>query len=585
MSIQRMRKQSKRHHNTASRILWCCTLLGLTLCTIPSEGSCRNSELSQPRSQIVIRPLIASTHYTPAAGPLSSVKSEKSISKNSTNTKNPVKAPPTLKLSLREALNMAIYNNRELQIANMFPSIARTNQQSTAAIYDPTIFAESSYYQTDRPIQSTLDNGTDGTTGKGNLEEDQWYAKTGLRKQLSTGGIASVFLETDHLDSNSELVLPNPQYTSRLTIQLRQALLKERGDKSNKTNIELADINTKISEEQYRKNLLAILRDVAIVYWRFKYYYEQLQISENAIEDAEDILARLHNKKKLGLANMLDLDRADAVLKDRQLTLYADKRNYTTAMDQLKLLLGISHNSSAYLSEIQPTEVIRLRSGKLDRLSALEKAIETRPEVEIARLTLNSSIIGKNLAKHKLLPTLDATASYTHNALGEDAGDTVLDTVEQSQISWSLGFEFEYSLGNDRLRAELRKAKLLHRRNLLELNRVKEQLGFEINTASSKIEELSSEIEAATGVTKAYSGVLKRETTRFELAKIDNQRLLDAQDDFFNAKRNTLRASLNLNIAMLDLSWAKGSLMEDLRIKLNSTLIARNYNHPGIDDG
>ena len=72
----------------------------------------------------------------------------------------------------------------------------------------------------------------------------------------------------------------------------------------------------------------------------------------------------------------------------------------------------------------------------------------------------------------------------------------------------------------------------------------------------------------------AYQRVVQRETTRFEINKIDNQRLLDAQDDYYQAQGNALRAALSLNIAILDLSWAKGMLIEDLHIDLKAPAVA-----------
>ncbi len=488
-----------------------------------------------------------------------------------TSTGNP--STSLYRLDLAESLQLAIRNNRDIQIGTMFPAIAREAEKSTAAVYDPALFAESNIYKTDRPIQSILDNGTDGTTGKSALREDGWYARTGIRKPLPTGGAASVFIETNNLDSNSELVIPNPQYTSHLTVQLRQALLKEFGDSSNKANIKIATINVKIAEEQYKKNLLDVLRDVAVSYWRFAFYFKQLQISREAVAAAEKICSRLASKKELGLANMLDIDKANAVLQNRRLNQFADNRNYKTAMEQLKLLLGFSDTADVSNTAIVPTEPIINSFGKLDRASTMARAISTRPEMSIARLEINSAETDKQLARHKQLPTLDAIASYTHNALGDDFGTTVTDTVDENQASWSIGVEFEFPLGGQKSAADFRKASLIHNRKQLELSKVQEQIGFEISSAIAKIEELSAEIKAADAATSAYQRVVQREKTRFEINKIDNQRLLDAQDDYYQAEGNALRTALSLNIAILDLSWAKGVLIEDLHIDLQEPAV------------
>ncbi|WP_028586014.1 TolC family protein [Desulfogranum mediterraneum] len=482
-------------------------------------------------------------------------------------TKTRPEAAP-LQLDLKQALQLAIANNRELQVATLYPSIAREAEKSTASIHDSSLFAEGNYYSTDRPIQSKLDNGTDGSSGKDSLLEDGWLARSGIRKPLPSGGTASIYLEADHLDSNSELILPNPQYTSRLTLQLRQALLKEFGDVSNKAKIQVAALNVKIAEEQYRKNLQAVLREVAVAYWRLSYYYHQLQISRGGLRAAEEILEKLASKEELGLAKLLDIDRADSVLQERKLDLYADTRNLKTAMEQLRLLLGFKEASSPYSqAAIEPTETITTKAAPLERSAALEEALQARPEMAIARLELDASMVEEERNKHTMLPTLDLVASYSRNALG-DNNVPIRDTLENDQASWSVGLSFEYPLGNNKTEAEYRKAKLQHKRRQLELKKVSEQIGSEIDSADDRIGALTAEITAAAAASRAHQRVLKREASRFELAQIDNQRLLDAQDDYYLAQRNQLRSVLNLNIALLDLSWARGSLLRKLEIEL-----------------
>ncbi len=564
-------------HSFHHRMFLGTALLSISLLPL-YPGNCRATAThKEPQSKVFIGPLISASKLQLPSEIFGQPLTGASSATDALHENRDLKRGDLLKLNLATTLQLAIHNNRDVQIANLFPTIAQEAGKSTAAVHDPTIFAESSYYRTDRPIQSTLDNGTDGSTGKDALIEDGWRARTGIRKTLPSGGVGSVYLESDYLDSNSELILPNPQYTSRLTIQLRQALLKERGDKTNSSNIQVAGINVKIAEQQYRKNLEVVLKDVATAYWRFTYYQKQLQVSSEGVAVAEEIFKRLSSKHKLGLANLLDIDRANAVLQDRKLNKFADIRNYKTAMDQLKLLLGFPHTSKMFMADIEPTEHIVYSTGQLDRTGAINIAISARPEMEIARLEIESAEIETELAEHKKLPTLDAIASYSHNGLGEDSGSTISDTIDENQASWTIGFEFEYPIGNQKTRAEYRKANLLQKRKKLELLKIQEQIGFEIQSASSKIEELSSEIKASSGVSDAYQRVLQREATLFEIARVDNQRLLDAQDDYYQARRNTLRAVLNLNIAMLDFSWAKGTLIEDLNIDLNQQTSPLQY--------
>lgn len=152
--------------------------------------------------------------------------------------------------------------NRDLQLAMLAPLVAETELQISKTVYDPSLFGDTRYYDSKRPIQSLLDTGGDGTDGETSLTEEGWVSETGVRQPLPTGGNAMLSYEADNLENNSELTIPNPQYTSRIKLELRQSLLKGFGDKANQSEIDLATIALDQSQAEYRKELsLSVQRD------------------------------------------------------------------------------------------------------------------------------------------------------------------------------------------------------------------------------------------------------------------------------------------------------------------------------------
>ena len=167
-----------------------------------------------------------------------------------------------ISLNLREAMQIAVSSNRDVQLALLDPALAQTDLDISKTVYDPTLFSDNNYYDTDRPIRTLLDTGSDGTglDGKDRLLENGWLSHSGVRQPLPTGGQAILAYEADHLESNSDLTIPNPQYTSRLRLELRQSLLKELGDKTNKSDIELARLSREQAEGEYETSLSDIMK-------------------------------------------------------------------------------------------------------------------------------------------------------------------------------------------------------------------------------------------------------------------------------------------------------------------------------------
>lgn len=476
-------------------------------------------------------------------------------------------SPENIELNLRQAMQVALSGNRDVQLALLAPAIAESDLKITQTVYDPTLFNDTNYYDSERPIQSLLDTGSDGTDGVDSLTEDGWLTRSGIQQPLPTGGSATVAYEADNLENNSELTIPNPQYTSRFSFELRQSLLKGFGDKSNTSDMRLASISLNQSQAEYRKELADLLRELTLYYWRYSYYYQLEQISRGAIGAAEKILERVETRNEQGIANLLDLDRARSSVEDRRLKHFGDKRLAQTTLNQLKQLLGIAPLSPYFHSGLVPTEPF-LETFTLPELAQIQRtALTRREEIQIARHELKSAEIKHKLAKHLELPTLDLRTSYTMNGLGEEYGDSVDGAVSDGQDSWDAGIFVEWPIGGRRSSLETRKAMLGGQQAKLEYKKSIESIAYEVNSLFSEASLSLQEVEASERSKNAYEAVFKRESALYDISRVGNQRLLDSQDEYFDAQRAHLKAVLSLNLMAMNLQWVQGLFLETFGIE------------------
>jgi outer membrane protein TolC len=541
----------------------------------PARDAMPEAEAAEPAKETYVadaetekQPAATKQKETPAAGILGKDRGE--TMSGTSLYQDDMAAPhvlPTdgnyLNLSLEDAIRMAIDWNSDIKIASFLSPIAEEQKKSTHTVYDPSLFAESNISRTDRPIQSKLDLG-EGDTESDNFVEDKWDMRGGIKQPLPTGGTFSLtVLDVDHLDSSSDIVIPNPQYTSRLTLELRQALLKELGDQTNRSAMEIADLNLSISGMEFRKTLANVMREVGTYYWRLVYYAKQISISRKYLQDAEDIYKKLLYRKESGLADLLDVDRALASVHDRKAIFIKANTEYKLAIDQLKLLLGFAHKSEKADVAIIATEKLTSKPVSLDKSALQEEALLNRPVQIIAEDRVSAVEIQKKLAKHLRLPTLDAKAMYAFNALGEDFGDDVGDTYFSDEGSWAIGLEFVWPIGGRKAEADYLKVIYEEKQSQEELEKTSREVIFQINSSVTEIEQSLKEIEATRNSKEANQRLLAREKSRFEVRQVNIHSLLDAQDDYYIAYRTYIKAITNYNISLLKLKWAKGTILED----------------------
>jgi outer membrane protein TolC len=526
-----------------------------------------------PYTRIHIRPLILNSEALQDF--ISQLRRIREIRPIQSDGKVYVAAPaePVIEFSLQQVIQIALADNKELQISQLAPEAARLNQDITRTAYDPTLFSDTGYFDTDRPIQSLLDTGRPGTEGDDSLAERGWDSQTGLRQPIPTGGDVSLTYEADHLDSNSDLTIPNPQYTSRVRVELRQSLLKGLGDPAKKSSRELSDISYSQATAEYQQTVNDVLKELALYYWRYKYYHQLEQISIAAVEDVEAILERLQTRFEQGLANQLDLDRTVASLQDKKLRLLSDRKLAQTTLNQLKEVIGISPSSQLFLIEFIPSEPFLETVYLPERKVLLETAKSRRGEITRANQAVSAASVRLKLAEHLKLPTLDARTSYGLSGLGEDFGDAFDGSMTSNNPSWDVGVFLEWPIGGRKASLEAMKSSLALRKEEIIYLKTLEQVAYEVNTYLGDVQLSEVEITTALQAQEAYGRVLEHNWTLFELSRIDNRRLLDSQDDYYIAQRKYLNRLLDLNISFLRLQWSQGLMLEHFGLPQQSVAL------------
>src|ERR1043165_8589716 len=122
-------------------------------------------------------------------------------------------------LSLREALAMALENNKDIEVARENVRIAEFDLRGAKGAYDPRVTTGAFYERAENPISSFLSGGQNGST----IQSD-YTATARLEGQSPVlGGSYRLDFSSIKLNTNNQFTALNPQYPTALTFKIGRA--------------------------------------------------------------------------------------------------------------------------------------------------------------------------------------------------------------------------------------------------------------------------------------------------------------------------------------------------------------------------
>ena len=472
-------------------------------------------------------------------------------------SEGPVTEMPPVRLSLLDAIRFSLLGNRGIDVVAYEPRQAQEEVKGAKSVYDPLLFSDATYLR-DPNLESSV---TDIVT------EDNGITRTGIRKPLETGGSLSAYLETRYGDLNNaefdrvykNLVAP--------TLELRQPLLNNLGGIKEKTAIKIANYQVNISKEEFREKVIETANSVAKAYWQLYLFRELITVNQQNLDMAEEVYRREAERLARGITQQLDVARARSNAEARRSTLLRSKEEYRVSMDRLKLLLNWKKLRIDSEYEVIPIDRPQTAPLNVDEAEAIETALQYRPEILKAKQEVKIRQVDEDLAANQRLPKLDAFGRYGVSGYGEDFRGAVDDVSFNEDNVWAVGLNFEWAIGNRSADSQYRKKRLKRLQSNAQLERLEDDIKLDIKQVLQRILTSWDEIEASRLAKDAAGKVVEGEFTRFDIGQTSNEELLRAQDLLAVTSRSFYRAVSDYNIALHELTRAKGGLPDGVTIE------------------
>jgi len=259
-----------------------------------------------------------------------------------------------------------------------------------------------------------------------------------------------------------------------------------------------------------------------------------VQLAEQAVRDAE---VRLREK----VISEIDLTRAQLRLSREQTSAVGQRQSQQDGMDQLLLLLGLRVGD---MPELVTTVVYAPEA--LDGEALIAQAMDWRPDLRLADLSLEDRRAVLRIARSERLPALDLFADWTELRNGLD------------ERNWEVGLALSAPILSRPLREAVRQAQW----DLLVSEQAKEGLKQQVVAEVRSQVRAAESAQANVGIAEQGVEVSNRSLLiaqrMVEEGLATNRDVLDAQDDKRRSESQLVSSRIDYYLALIRLRVAVG---------------------------
>lgn len=507
-------------------------------------------------------------------------------------------------LSLREALALALENNKDIEVARENVKIAEFDLTVAHGAYDPR-FSSSTYYERiSSPISNFLTGGQNGATTQ--TDYTGTARVEGLTPRL--GGSYRLDFSSIRLTSNNQFTALSPQYPTGLTFSYTQPLFRGRKFDNNRRQIEIGKKNLSLTDAQFRQRAIETITSVQRAYWDLVFALRNLQVQRDAVRDSRSQLE--HNKRLVAEGSLAPIDvvAAEAQVAGFEQTLFSSLEDVSRSENNLKNLIAVNRQADLWDLSIIPTDSVDLAPPDISLPEALKAALDNRPELQQSNVIREINQIDQKYFHEQTKPAIDLVGSYglvglagTQSNAGSpftgvsnqelrdrvdqlltQAGLPLLTPLPPQALSpfliggydqslqnlfsnrfnnFRVGVQINLPLRNRTAEAQLGRSLVEGQRIATQREQLEQSIQVEVRNALQAVRSAQARLRAAAIARQASEQQYQSEQRKLDAGQSTVFLVLERQTALTTARGNELRAQTDLNKAIAELQRATGNAL------------------------
>jgi outer membrane protein len=456
--------------------------------------------------------------------------------------------------------------------------------------YDPTISFFANFQHATSPQSNTF------LVGLTALTQDSRSYQTQYSQNWSFGLNAQVTYASTWAKVNSPNFALNPYTTGDLDLQLTQNLLYGFGSAVNNREILVQKNNMKVTDLNFKQQLIATISSVLNLYWDLVSFNEDLHSRQEETRTAQQLFE--DNKKQVELGSLAEIEvtRAEAQLYTAKQDLLISQTNI---MQQETVLKNALSRRGVAIPELVSVHIIPLDKMVIpdkDELRPVEQlvgeAMNHRPDVEQSRLNIKSKEVLLVGIKNSLKPNLQAFAEFTNNgltgqltplALGDPGltyfsggySNLLAQIARRNFPNYSAGISLNIPLRNRAAQSDYATSLLEIRQDELNLQKTTNQVRVDVQNAVIGLQQARARYDASVKARILEEKTLDADQRKLALGATTPFQVVQDQRDMANARSNEAQAMANYSHARVQFDQALGTTLDANHVSVADALAGK----------
>jgi outer membrane protein TolC len=470
-------------------------------------------------------------------------------------------APPKeLSLTLEECRALTLENNLDLKVQLISPTIAAEKVTEQEARFEAVFTSSINFAKTDTPTASFLDE----ISGS---QIDYFGTNLGVDVPLRTGGTVEFNLADNRSKTGSPFSVFDPSYGSDLSVSISQPLLRGAGKRANTYAIAIAEYERQIIDARTK---LEVVRAIAVadrVYWRLYAARRELQVRQQQYELAQALFEQAQRFVAAGDKPQVEVIRTEAGVAQRLEAIIISENNVRDRQRELKRTLhkaGLDMQTPTVLIPATEPDPVRY---ELERGRLVTTALDNRMEMLELELQIAEDVATLDYMENQALPVATMNYTYNINGLGPTRDESFDLLFDKRFEDHRMGLQLLVPLGNAAANSRVRQAFYQRRQRLASRDNREALIELEVLNAIDQLEANWQRVLAGRQNSILNGRLFDAEKRQFELGMGTSTDVLEAQTNFADAQSAEILALTEYQIALVDLSYATGTLLGAAKVR------------------
>ena len=357
-----------------------------------------------------------------------------------------------IRLSLDDAIGLAIANNEDLNVAVNLAASSDYLLFANYGIFDPFLSISPLRSHSETPSSSQL-------AGAAVTRSDVTDIPGQISQLLPIGGTVSIGFDANRASTNSSFAVVNPAYSAGATFRINQPLLKGFGENPTKWQIYIAKNTRDSAYLDYVKSVQTGVNSVEQAYWDLVYSLQNLDVKRESLKIAQELNRITQIKIDVGSLAPIDITQTEVGVAQAEQDIITAEGLVGDAQDRLKRLMNVEPGK--WDTPFVPTDRVRVdQPDKIDFASGTQTALDKRPEVLKQAYLVDSDRVRYDYYRNQVLPGLNLVGSYgniglagtvidpnTGNIVGTGNFSDAFSQVRNGSFkNWSVGLNFSFPI-------------------------------------------------------------------------------------------------------------------------------------------